>query len=139
MEVTFDDIGGLAAPITELEELVILPLSNPELFAHSTLLQSATGVLLYGPPGTGKTLLAKAVARGTRASFLTVNSASIQCKWFGETQKLVEAVFTLAQKMSPCVVFVDEADGLLGTRSDMDASHVNGACRPPPPPPPRQP
>jgi len=125
MEVTFDSIGGLAGPIADLEELVILPLSHPELYSHSSLLQNASGVLLMGPPGTGKTLLAKAIARGTRATFLSVNVASLQSKWFGETPKIVEAIFSLAQKVSPCVVFVDEADGLLAARSDVDASHVN--------------
>ena len=60
-----------------IQKLVILPLSNPELFAHSTLLQSATGVLLYGPPGTGKTLLAKAVARGCRGPSRRTDTRSI--------------------------------------------------------------
>ena len=83
------------------------------------------GALLCGPPGTGKTLLAKAIAKTASAAFLNVNVAHIQSKWFGETPKLVEAVFSLARKVSPCVVFVDEVDGLLASRNDADMQHVN--------------
>jgi ATPase family AAA domain-containing protein 1 len=121
----FDDIGGLDDQIRTIEELVIFPLAHPHLYAHSASAQQPTGVLLYGPPGTGKTLLAKAIAKTARASFLNVNVAHIQSKWFGETPKLVEAVFTLARKASPCVVFVDEIDGVLAARNDMDMQHVN--------------
>jgi SpoVK/Ycf46/Vps4 family AAA+-type ATPase len=121
----FDDIGGLDATIAAVEELVVYPLSHPHLYAHSAAARSAAGVLLYGPPGTGKTLLAKAIAKTAAASFLSVNVANIQSKWFGETPKLVEAVFTLARKAAPCVVFVDEVDGVLAARNDMDAQHVN--------------
>ena len=104
----FDDIGGLESQIREVEELVIFPLSHPHLYAHSSVAQQATGVLLYGPPGTGKTMLARAIARTARANFISVNVADVQSKWFGETPKLVEAVFSLARKNSPCVIFVDE-------------------------------
>ncbi len=121
----FGDIGGLDETIRTIEELVIFPLSHPHLYAHSAAAGQPTGVLLYGPPGTGKTLLAKAVAKTASAAFLNVNVAHIQSKWFGETPKLVEAVFTLARKVSPCVVFVDEIDGVLSARNDMDMQHVN--------------
>jgi SpoVK/Ycf46/Vps4 family AAA+-type ATPase len=49
----------------------------------------------------------------------------VQSKWFGETPKLVEAIFSLARKRSPCVVFVDEIDGVLSARNDNDMAHVN--------------
>jgi SpoVK/Ycf46/Vps4 family AAA+-type ATPase len=104
---------------------VILPLSRPDLFAHSAVAARPSGVLLYGPPGTGKTLLAKAIAKQADASFLAVNVATLQSKYFGETPKLVEALFSLARRRAPCVVFIDEIDGFLGTRHDMDQQHVN--------------
>jgi len=123
--VDFDDVGGLEEQIKTIEELVIFPLSHPHLYAHSAVAQQPTGMLLYGPPGTGKTLLAKAIAKTASAAFLNVNVAHIQSKWFGETPRLVEAVFTLARKVSPCVVFVDEIDGVLSARNDSDMQHVN--------------
>jgi SpoVK/Ycf46/Vps4 family AAA+-type ATPase len=123
--VDFDDVGGLEDQIKTIEELVIFPLSHPHLYAHSAVAQQPTGMLLYGPPGTGKTLLAKAIAKTASAAFLNVNVAHIQSKWFGETPRLVEAVFTLARKVSPCVVFVDEIDGVLSARNDSDMQHVN--------------
>lgn len=125
LNTTFEDLGGLSVQIEAISRLAIRPLTHPHLYAHTEAGKGTSGVLLIGPPGTGKTMLAKAVAGSSKASFLVVNIATIQSKFFGETPKLVEAVFSLALKAAPCVVFVDEADGLLSTRSDMDQSHVN--------------
>ncbi len=69
--------------------------------------------MLFGPPGTGKTMLAKAVATEGRANFINVSVASIGSKWFGEGEKYAQAIFTLASKISPCVVFLDEVDRFL--------------------------
>jgi len=111
--VDFDDVGGLEEQIREIEDLVLLPLSHAHLYRHSRIASQPTGILLYGPPGTGKTLLAKAIAMSAKASFLSVNIASLESKWFGETPKLVEAMFSLARKRAPCVMFIDEVDGKL--------------------------
>jgi SpoVK/Ycf46/Vps4 family AAA+-type ATPase len=56
------------------------------------------GVLLYGPPGCGKTLLAKAVARAAGARFINLQVAILTDKWYGESQKLAAAVFSLVHK-----------------------------------------
>jgi SpoVK/Ycf46/Vps4 family AAA+-type ATPase len=74
------------------------------------------GCLLYGPPGTGKTLLAKAVAKESGANMLEVSAASINDMWLGQSEKNVRALFSLARKMAPMVIFLDEADALLGAR-----------------------
>lgn len=66
------------------------------------------GVLLHGPPGCGKTLLARAVAKEAGARFINLDVASLTDKWYGESQKLSSAVFSLAMKLEPCIVFVDE-------------------------------
>ena len=113
-----EDVGGLDSQLRELREQVIYPLSHPHLYAHSAVAQRPTGMLLYGPPGTGKTLLAKAIAKSTKAAFLNVNVAQLQSKWFGETPKLITSLFSLARKLAPCILFVDEIDGLLGKRRD---------------------
>lgn len=116
IDVTFNSIGGLEDVKRSLYELVILPLVRPELFARGKLLQPAKGVLLFGPPGTGKTLLAKALAKESGACFINVRSSTLQSKWFGDAQKLVSAVFTLAWKLQPSIIFIDEIDSFLGTR-----------------------
>lgn len=123
--VDFNSIGGLTKQVEEIYDMVIAPLAYPELYSQSASAQRPTGLLLYGPPGTGKTSLAKAIAKTSGASFLAITAAMITSRWAGETPKLVEAVFTLARKMSPCVIFIDEVDGLLSTRSDSDGAHMS--------------
>ena len=68
--VTWDDVGGLAAVKRDILDTIQLPLQRPDIFASN--LRQRSGVLLYGPPGTGKTLLAKAVATECSLNFLSV-------------------------------------------------------------------
>ncbi|KAK2978189.1 hypothetical protein RJ640_030362, partial [Escallonia rubra] len=116
--VTFDDIGALENVKDTLKELVMLPLQRPELFCKGQLTKPCKGILLFGPPGTGKTMLAKAVATEAGANFINISMSSITSKWFGEGEKYVKAVFTLASKIAPSVVFVDEVDSMLGRREN---------------------
>ncbi|XP_075502663.1 uncharacterized protein LOC142540419 isoform X1 [Primulina tabacum] len=120
IDVKFDSIGGLDAIKQSLYELVILPLRRPELFSHGKLLCPQKGVLLYGPPGTGKTMLAKAIAKESGAAFINVRISNLMSKWFGDAQKLVAAVFTLAYKLQPAIIFIDEVDSFLGQRKTTD-------------------
>ncbi|PSR91464.1 Spastin like [Actinidia chinensis var. chinensis] len=114
--VAFDDIGALDDIKESLQELVMLPLRRPDLFKGG-LLKPCRGILLFGPPGTGKTMLAKAIANEAGASFINVSMSTITSKWFGEDEKNVRALFTLAAKVSPTIIFVDEVDSMLGQRS----------------------
>ncbi|KAK9756980.1 hypothetical protein RND81_01G133400 [Saponaria officinalis] len=116
--VTFDDIGALENVKDTLKELVMLPLQRPELFAKGQLTKPCKGILLFGPPGTGKTMLAKAVATEAGANFINISMSSITSKWFGEGEKYVKAVFSLASKIAPSVIFVDEVDSMLGRREN---------------------
>ncbi|XP_011047747.1 PREDICTED: peroxisomal biogenesis factor 6-like isoform X3 [Populus euphratica] len=114
--VTFADIGALDETKESLQELVMLPLRRPDLF-NGGLLKPCRGILLFGPPGTGKTMLAKAIAKEAGASFINVSMSTITSKWFGEDEKNVRALFTLAAKVSPTIIFVDEVDSMLGQRT----------------------
>ncbi|KAL2832452.1 P-loop containing nucleoside triphosphate hydrolase protein [Aspergillus cavernicola] len=117
IHVSFEDIGGLEDIIEELKESVIYPLTMPHLYSStSSLLTAPSGVLLYGPPGCGKTMLAKALARESGACFINLHISTLTEKWYGDSNKLVNAVFSLARKLQPSIVFIDEIDAVLGTR-----------------------
>ncbi|KAG5563542.1 hypothetical protein RHGRI_006097 [Rhododendron griersonianum] len=130
IDVEFESIGGLDGIKQALFELVILPLRRPQLFARGKLLGPQKGVLLYGPPGTGKTMLAKAIAKESGAVFINVRVSNLMSKWFGDAQKLgmtqwylfllLSAVFSLAYKLQPAIIFIDEVDSFLGQRRSTD-------------------
>lgn len=121
--VTFDSIGALDKVKETLHEIVMLPLQRPELFRRGNLAKPTKGVLLFGPPGTGKTMLAKAVATEAGANFMNVSLSSVASKWFGEGEKFVKAVFSLARKIAPSVIFIDEVDSMLGKRGEKRTEH----------------
>jgi proteasome regulatory subunit len=120
-EVTYDDVGGLKEQIRELREVVELPLKNPELFKEIGI-EPPKGVLLYGPPGCGKTLLAKAVARESQATFISIVGSELVQKFIGEGARIVKEVFSLARRKAPAIVFIDEVDAIAAKRIDIGTS-----------------
>jgi AAA+ superfamily predicted ATPase len=113
----FDDIVVPEATKESLIALTSLSLVRPDAFTYGVLKRERIpGCLLYGPPGTGKTLLAKAVAKESGACMIEVSAASINDMYVGESEKNVRALFSAARKLSPAVIFLDEADALLGSR-----------------------
>ncbi|KAJ2549032.1 hypothetical protein EV175_004600, partial [Coemansia sp. RSA 1933] len=104
--------------VTTLQEIITLPMLRPEYFSKGVLRRyGVSGILLFGPPGTGKTMLAKAVAKESGSVVLNIRASDIYDKYVGEGEKLAEAVFTLARKVAPCVIFIDEVDALFSARS----------------------
>ncbi|TPX39751.1 hypothetical protein SeMB42_g06270 [Synchytrium endobioticum] len=114
LHVTFHDIGGIDAVIDALKETVIYPLVYPQLFSFApALLAAPKGVLLYGPP---------ALAKESGATFINLHMSTLTEKWFGESQKLVHAVFALAKRpeIQPTIIFIDEIDAFLRSRQSRD-------------------
>jgi len=120
--VTYDMIGGLDEVKETLRQCITYPLKYPRLYQEGVASEAAKGVLLFGPPGTGKTMLAKAVATEGGATFLTVDASTIENKWLGESEKNARAVFTLARRLAPCVIYLDEVDSVLSSRENGDDS-----------------
>jgi proteasome regulatory subunit len=116
-DVHFEQIGGLDSQISEIREIVELPLKRPDLFT-AVGIEPPKGVLLHGPPGTGKTILAKAVAQSTEASFLRVVGSEFVQKYIGEGARLVRELFELAKSKSPAIIFIDELDAIGARRMD---------------------
>lgn len=119
IDVTLKDVGGLDDIIDDLRRNIITPMKRPEHF-RTSLLRQKRGVLLYGPPGTGKTMLAKALARECGACFINLKASTVLSKWYGDTNKLIHAVWTLSYKLQPTILFIDEVDSLLGARKSME-------------------
>jgi ATP-dependent 26S proteasome regulatory subunit len=114
-EVHWDDVAGLEIAKKALKEAVVYPFLRPDLFMG--LREPARGMLLFGPPGTGKTMLARAVATESRSTFFSISASSLTSKYLGESEKLVRALFSLAKALAPSIIFVDEIDSLLSSRS----------------------
>ncbi|KAI5957344.1 hypothetical protein KGF54_000272 [Candida jiufengensis] len=115
-EVYWDDIVGLESAKNSLKEAVVYPFLRPDLFKG--LREPTRGMLLFGPPGTGKTMLARAVATESQSTFFSISSSSLTSKYLGESEKLVKALFLLAKKLAPSIVFMDEIDSLLSSRTE---------------------
>ncbi|KAK3852362.1 hypothetical protein Pcinc_041050 [Petrolisthes cinctipes] len=124
MNTKWSDIGGCKEILNSIQSNVVYPLLY--LFHHADainpLLMPPKGVLLYGPPGCGKTLLAKAIASQVHANFLNMDISILKTKWYGESEKLAQAVFTLSHKLAPSILFLDEVDSFLSQRDSSDSN-----------------
>jgi len=115
-ETSYADVGGLDAVVRELRECIELPLRHPEVLRRLGIAHHR-GALLHGPPGCGKTLLARAVACGSGATFLSVSGPELITKWHGESEERLRALFAEARERQPTVVFFDEIDAIAPSRS----------------------
>lgn len=111
--VRWSDIGGLDyVKQLMMETVAIAGLKKPDS------IKPWKGILLFGPPGTGKTLLAAAAAGSLDAAFYDVKAESVLSKYFGESSKLISALYNSARNHSPSIVFIDEFDALSQSRDE---------------------
>lgn len=124
IDVDLKDIGGLkdvkrslldcSSSLVEEEPGVVV--------GSNALLKSVGGILLFGPPGCGKSVLVRALAKKRNLPLLPLQPSSLLRKFVGESSQLTRAVFTLAAKLSPCIIFLDEMDSLFRSRQDEENS-----------------
>jgi len=112
--VTFADIAGLDAAVTELAEIREY-LSDPARFERLGA-RIPAGYLLTGPPGTGKTLLARAVAGEANAGFVSVAATEFVEVFVGEGAARVRDLFAEVRGLAPAILFIDEIDAVGGRR-----------------------
>ena len=145
-DITYEEVGGLAAQIEQIRDTVELPYLHRDLFKEYHL-EPPKGILLYGPPGCGKTLIAKAVANSlaqkvaemtgnpdVRSYFLNIKGPELLNKWVGETERQIRLIFQRAKEKSdegvPVIVFFDEMDSLFRTRGTGISSDVESTIVP---------
>jgi len=147
-DITYAEIGGLAAQIEQIRDAIELPYLHADLFREHRL-RAPKGVLLYGPPGCGKTLIAKAVAnslakkvaartaaqeREGKSFFLNIKGPELLNKYVGETERHIRLVFQRAREKAsegmPVIVFFDEMDSIFRTRGSGVSSDVENTIVP---------
>ncbi|HEX6539571.1 MAG TPA: AAA family ATPase [Candidatus Dormibacteraeota bacterium] len=114
--LTFADIAGQDAAITELREVVQF-LTDPHRFL-TVGARVPKGLLLYGPPGCGKTLLARALAGESGASFYSISGSDFVEIYVGVGAARVRDLFKEARMHTPALIFIDELDSVGRARSD---------------------
>lgn len=108
--VTFKDVAGQDEAKESLREVVDF-LHNPKRYTDIGA-KLPKGALLVGPPGTGKTLLAKAVAGEAGVPFFSLAGSDFVEMFVGVGASRVRDLFKEAQKMAPCIIFIDEIDAI---------------------------
>lgn len=109
-KLTFEDVAGVEEAEDELKEVIEF-LKNPQKF-QSLGGKIPKGILLVGPPGTGKTLLARAVAGEAKVAFLSISGSDFVEMFVGVGAARVRDLFSQAEKLAPCIIFIDEIDAL---------------------------
>ncbi|KRW99957.1 P-loop containing nucleoside triphosphate hydrolase [Pseudocohnilembus persalinus] len=124
-QLRFKDIAGLQEAKEKLTEIISY-LKEPQKY-QKVGARLRKGVLLYGPPGTGKTMLAKATAGESNSQFLYTTASEFVEMYVGVGAKRVRELFSQAKRKAPCIVFIDEIDGLGQKRSQFSGNDAGGS------------
>ncbi|XP_037941796.1 cell division control protein 48 homolog A [Teleopsis dalmanni] len=116
----FNVVGGMN-DLKRLLEVTILAAFQQHKIFHKFGLHLPKGILLYGPPGCAKTTFAKCLAHEANMSFIAVSSAEVYSPYVGCAEKFISKIFDIARKHSPCLIFLDEIDSLVGRRDGSSA------------------
>lgn len=111
------DIIGYDNIKDKLKSIIINPLVDKDKISN--------GVIFYGPPGTGKTTFSEFISKQTKIPLIKFDISYIENKYYGESSKYLKALFTLAVKLKPVIIFIDEIDGFCSSRNEYDQHHVN--------------
>lgn len=109
-DTTFDDVIGASDAKTSLQQVTAFMRDPQKYLALGA--KPPRGVLLEGPPGTGKTLLARALAGECGANFIAVDGSHFSSMFYGQGIAKVRELFATARKNAPCIIFIDEFDGI---------------------------
>lgn len=123
--VKFSDVVGLETVKELLRMNVVLPRTRPDLFTGNR--HAIRSLLLYGPSGVGKTHIVRALANECGVAFFSFSAAQLQGMYVGESEKHVQAIFDVARRNRPCILFLDEMDALATSRESAHASGGHGA------------
>jgi len=113
--IRWSDIGGLESTKQAIKSAYGLAVARKP---KGVRIESWRNLLLFGPPGTGKTLLAAATAGSLDATFFNVKVSNVLSKYFGESSKLISALYSTARRLSPAVIFLDEFEALTPPRGE---------------------
>jgi proteasome-associated ATPase len=143
-ELPWDKVGGHDAAIQAIKDTIEMPVLHPGLFERFQY-STPKGFLLYGPPGCGKTLIGKATAYNLqqqvqeeglnlKACFMHIKGPEILNMWLGESERKVREIFSQAREKRRegflPVVFIDEAESILGTRRAARGHNISNTVVP---------
>lgn len=95
-----------------LEKRLVHPLCRPEVLGNGCA--SGPGILLYGPPGSGKSALASALGEELGGRFLAISAEALARSNRATVADFILKVNSIAARLAPCVVFLDDIDAGCG-------------------------
>ena len=119
--VSFDDVVGMENLKRDMKQVLKI-MENPAEYAKRGI-RMTKGILLEGEPGNGKTLFAKALAGESKVNFIPAKATDFESMFMAIGPMKVKLLFKKARRKAPCIVFIDEFDGI-GTRRNYSGSAI---------------